>query len=118
VPDIAAIGLLVVPTIGFRLLCGLAIIHLERRRLDWINANPTAGWIACQITEAFPWNQAPPVHYSRLRWCLWRRRHPEDPSDGHSGLINCAPFTMEEWTLERLVGSIPRECLDHVMVLG
>jgi hypothetical protein len=60
-PDIAAIDLFVVPTIGFKLLYGLAIIHLERRHLIWTNvtANPTAEWIARQITEAFPWDQAP-----------------------------------------------------------
>jgi hypothetical protein len=60
-PDIAAIDMFVVPTIGFRLLYGLAIIRLERPRLVWINvtANPTAEWIARQIAEAFPWDQAP-----------------------------------------------------------
>ena len=60
-PDIAAIDLFVVPTIDFKLLYGLVIIHLERRRLIWTNVttNPTAEWIACQITEAFPWDQAP-----------------------------------------------------------
>jgi hypothetical protein len=51
----------VVPTIGFKLLYGLVIIQLQRRHLVWINvtANPTAEWIARQITEAFPWDQAP-----------------------------------------------------------
>jgi hypothetical protein len=60
-PDIAAIDLFVARTIGFKLLYGLAIIHLERRRLVWTNvtANPTSEWIARQITEAFPWEQAP-----------------------------------------------------------
>ena len=60
-PDIAAIDLFVVRTIGFKLLYGLAIIHLERRHLVWTNvtANPTSEWIARQITEAFPWDQAP-----------------------------------------------------------
>jgi hypothetical protein len=55
-PDIAAIDLFVVPTIGFKVLYGLAIIHLERRHLIWTNVttNPTAEWIARQITEAFP----------------------------------------------------------------
>jgi hypothetical protein len=58
---IAAIEMFVVPTIGFRLLYGLVIIRLVRRRLVWINVttNPTADWIARQITEAFPWDQAP-----------------------------------------------------------
>ena len=60
-PDIAAIDLFVVRTIGFKLLYGLAIIHLGRRRLVWTNvtANPTSEWIAHQITEAFPWDEAP-----------------------------------------------------------
>src|SRR5260370_1927247 len=60
-PHVTAIDVFVVPTIGFRLLYGLAIIRLERRHLVWINvtANPTADWIARQITEAFPWDQAP-----------------------------------------------------------
>jgi hypothetical protein len=50
---IAAIDMFVVPTIGFRLLYGLVIIRLERRHLVWINvtANPTADWIARQITR-------------------------------------------------------------------
>ena len=60
-PDIAAIDLFVVPTIGFRLLYALVIVRLARRELVWINvtAHPTADWIAQQITEAFPWNEAP-----------------------------------------------------------
>ena len=51
----------VAPTIGFRLLYGLVIMKLHLRRLVWINvtANPTGDWIARQITEAFPWDQAP-----------------------------------------------------------
>ena len=60
-PDIAAMDLFVVPTIDFRLLYAFVIIRLDRRDLAWINvtANPTAEWVARQITEAFPWNEAP-----------------------------------------------------------
>ena len=58
---IAGVDLFVVPTIGFKLLYGLVILGLERRRLVWTNvtANPTAEWIARQISEAFPWDEAP-----------------------------------------------------------
>src|SRR5664279_5290375 len=54
-PDIAAMDLFVVPTIGFKLLYAFIIIRLDRRDLVWINVttNPTAEWIAHQITEAF-----------------------------------------------------------------
>jgi hypothetical protein len=55
--------LFVAPTIGFDLLYVLVIVRLERRKLVWINVtpNPTAEWIARQVTEAFPWAEAP--HY-------------------------------------------------------
>jgi len=117
-PDIAAIDLFVVPTIGFRLLYGIVIMRLDRRRLLWTNvtANPTAEWIARQITEAFPWDEAPrhllrdrdrsygTVVIHRLRAI---RDHPTAPrspwQNGH---------------IERLIGSIRRECLDHIVVTG
>jgi hypothetical protein len=54
-------GLFVVQTIGFELLYGFVIVRIDRRDLVWINVatNPTAEWIARQITEAFPWDDAP-----------------------------------------------------------
>jgi hypothetical protein len=60
-PDIAAMDLFVVPTIGFDLLYAIVIVRLVRRDLVWINvtANPTAEWIARQITQAFPWDETP-----------------------------------------------------------
>src|ERR1700675_5013548 len=60
-PDIAAMDLFVVPTIGFKLLYGFVIIRLDRRDLVWINVttNPTAEGVARQITEAFSWDGAP-----------------------------------------------------------
>src|SRR2546422_5310986 len=60
-PDIAAMDLFVVPTMGFDLLYVFVIVRLARRDLVWINVttHPTADWIARQITEAFPWNKAP-----------------------------------------------------------
>src|SRR6201998_585377 len=62
-PDMAAMDLFVVATIGFDLLYAFVIVRLGRRELIWINvtANPTAEWVAYQITEAFPWDDA--LHY-------------------------------------------------------
>ena len=53
--------LFIAPTIGFDLLYAFVIVRLDRRDLVWINVtkNPTAEWIARQITEAFPWDDAP-----------------------------------------------------------
>jgi transposase InsO family protein len=120
IPHTAAIDMFVVPTIGLRLLYGLVIIRLGPRRLVWINvtANPTAGWIARQLTEAFPWDQAPQY--------LIRDR---DASYGHAVTRRLAAMGIRDrptaprspWQnghTERLIGSIRRECLDHVLVLG
>jgi hypothetical protein len=65
-PDIAAMDLFVVPTLGFSLLYAFVIVRLDRRDLTWTNVttNPTAEWIARQLTEAFPWN-APPRYLVR-----------------------------------------------------
>ena len=119
-PDIAAIDMFVVPTIDFRLLYGLAIIRLGRRRLVWTSAtaNPTSEWIARQITEAFPWDEAPSylirdrdssygvVVRKRIRAMGIRDRPTAPRSPWQNGHI------------ERLIGSIRRECLDHVLVLS
>src|ERR1700720_991254 len=58
---IGAMDFLVVPTVGFRLLFVLVILRHERRRLISLSvtAHPTADWIARQITDAFPWDEAP-----------------------------------------------------------
>jgi hypothetical protein len=60
-PDIAAMDLFGVSTIGFKLLYGFVIIRLDRRDLVWIGVttNPTAEWVAREITEAFLWDGAP-----------------------------------------------------------
>jgi hypothetical protein len=97
-PDIAAMDLFVVPTIGFKLLYGFVIVRISRRDLVWINVttNPTAEWVARQITEAFPWEMAPrydPGSGSHLR----HRRHTPIARHGHSGQTDCTGLTLAEW---------------------
>src|SRR5215468_9240195 len=119
-PYIAAMDLFVVPTISFNLLYVLVIVRLARRELVWINvtSHPTAEWIAQQITEAFPWDEAPRYMIRdrdkiygaavtrRLR-AMGIRDRPTMPR---------SPWQNDH--VERLIGSIRRECLDHIMVLG
>ena len=119
-PDIAAMDLFVVPTIGFDLLYAFVIVRLDRRDLVWINVtrSPTAEWVARQLTEAFPWDGAPrymirdrdriygAIVTRRLRAMGIRDKPIAPASPWQNGFA------------ERLIGSIRRECLDHVIVLG
>ena len=119
-PHIAAMDLFVVPTIGFNLLCVLVIVRLARRELVWINVttHPTAEWIAQQIVEAFPWNEAPrylirdrdAIYGAAVRRRLRAMGIRDKPIALGSPWQNCFA--------ERLIGSIRRECVDHVVVLG
>jgi hypothetical protein len=84
-PDIAAMDLFIAPTIGFDLLYVFVIVRLERRKLVWINVtpHPTAEWIARQITEAFPWAEAPRYLIRDRDRAYGAGRHPPITSHGH-----------------------------------
>jgi transposase InsO family protein len=119
-PNIAAMDLFVVPTIGFDLLYVLVIVRLARRDLVLINVtpNPTAEWIARQITEAFPWREAP-------RYLIRDRDRVYGAAVTHRlramGIRDKPIAPGSPWQngfAERLIGSIRRECVDHVVALG
>ena len=119
-PDIAAKDLFVVPTIGFDLLYAFLIVRLGRRDLVWINVttNPTAEWIARQLTEAFPWDEAP-RHLIRDRDRIYgsivtRRMRAMGIRDKPTAPAS----SWQNGFAERLIGSIRRECVDHIVVLG
>jgi hypothetical protein len=97
-PDIAAMDLFVVPTIGFNLLYAFVILRLDRRDLVWINVttNPTAEWIAHQITEAFPWDEAPRC-LIRDRDRIYDARHTPITRHGHPGQADGISFTLAQW---------------------
>jgi transposase InsO family protein len=119
-PDIGAMDMFVVPTIGFKLLYAFVIVRLERRELVWINVtqDPTAEWIARQLTEAFPWDEAPSYlirDNDRVYGHVARRRiHAMGIRD--KPIAPAAPW--QNSFAERLIGSVRRECLDHLIVLG
>src|SRR4051794_35789190 len=108
------------PTLSFRLLYGLLVLRHDKRRILWlgVTAHPSADWIARQITEACGWEDAPQylirdrdrvygeVFTRRLRAMGIRDRPTAPRSAWQNGYV------------ERLIGSIRRECLDHLVVLG
>jgi transposase InsO family protein len=117
---IASIDLFVVPTIAFQQLFAFLVLGHKRRQLLWfaVTSNPTAEWLARQITEAFPWDTAPKylirdndrafgvAFKARLRVMGIRDRPTSFRSPWQNGYV------------ERLIGSIRRECTDHLIVFN
>jgi hypothetical protein len=98
-PDIAAMDVFVVPTIGFDLLYAFVIVRIDRRELVWINVtkNPTAEWVARQVTEAFPWDGAPGYMIRDRDRIYGDIRHSSIACHGHSGQAYRTGFTLAEW---------------------
>ena len=119
---IASIDLFVVPTISFKLVYGLLILRHDRRRILWIGVtrSPTAEWIARQVSEACGWEPVPDYlvrdrDRDRVYGEAFTRRIRA------TGIRDRPTAPRSPWQngyAERLIGSIRRECLDHVIVFG
>ena len=117
---IAAIDLCVVPTLSFECLFAFLVVGPGRRQLLWfaVTRHPTAEWLAQQIVQAFPWDTAPAdlvrdndqaygqVFTRRIR-AMGIRDRPTAPRSPWQN-----PY------VERLIGTLRCDCLDHVVVFG
>jgi len=117
---IASMDLFVVPTVSFRLLYGFLVLRHCRRELLWLSVttHPNAEWIARQLTEACGWREAP-------RYIVRDR----DSAYGDAFIRRVAAMGIRDrpvsarspWQnayAERIIGSIRRDRLDHVVVFG
>jgi putative transposase len=118
--DVVAIDFFTVPVVTFRVLFVLVILTHERRRMVHFNVTerPTAEWAAPQVIDAFPWDEA-------LRYLLRDRDRIYGASFRqrvwHMGVEEVLIAPRSPWqnpSVERLIGSIRRECLDHVVILN
>jgi putative transposase len=117
---LASVDFFVVPTVTFRLLYGFLVLRHDRRRVVHFNvtSHPTAEWVARQIKEAFPYDEAPRylirdrdgAYGHCLRECLKRM--------GVEEVLTAPRSPWQNPSVERLIGSIRRECLDHVIVFN
>ena len=120
VKELVSTDFFVVPTLSFRVLFVFLVLAHHRRRVLHFNvtAHPTSGWTAQQIAEAFPWDSAP-------RYLL----HDRDSIYGGPfrqrvrgmGVREVLTAPRSPWQnpyAERLIGSIRRECLDHIIVFS
>jgi Integrase core domain len=114
---IAAIDLCLVPTLTFECLFLFLVVGHGRRQLLWfaVTRYPTAEWLAQQIVEAFPWDTAP-IYLVR----------DNDGAYGHVFIRRVRAMGIRDRPIspwqnpyaERLIGTIRRDCLDHVLISG
>ena len=110
----------VVASASFRLLYVMIILAHDRRKilLIAVTEHPTAAWLSRQVTEAFPWDTAP-------RYLL-RDRDPSYGADfsaraeamGITEVITAPRSPWQKAYVERVIGSIRRECLDHIVIFN
>jgi transposase InsO family protein len=118
VHQIAAADFFVVPTATFRLLFVLVVLAHERRRVVHVAVTdrPTAAWTAQQFREAFPWDHTPRylIHDRDLAF------QAVTATSKGMGIREVRTAPRSPWQnayVERFIGSVRRECLDHVIVL-
>jgi hypothetical protein len=115
---LVSVDFLVVPTVSFRILYGFLVLAHERRRVVHFNVteHPTAEWTAEQLVQAFPWDTAP-RYLPRDRDRIYGEAFRIQAANTEIGEVLTAPRSPWQTPyVERLIGSLHRECLDHIIV--
>jgi transposase InsO family protein len=118
--EIAAVDFFTVPTLTFKSLYVFVVLSLDRRRVLHFNVtdSPTAQWTSRQIVQAFPFDTAP-------RFLVWDRDaiYGDKVVDtlrtiGIEQVVTSRKSPWQNGYVERVIGSVRRECLDHVIILS
>jgi transposase InsO family protein len=117
---LVSVDFFTIPTVSFRVLFVFVLLAHHRRRVVHFNVteHPTAAWTTQQILEAFPEDTAP-RYLIRDRDQIYGECFRHRLSDlGTTEVLTAPQSPWQNPFAERLVGSIRRECVDHVIVLG
>ena len=120
VKSMVSIDFFTVPTIRFQVLYVLLVLAHDRRRIVYFNvtAHPTAEWTAQQLREAFPFDQAP-QYLLRDRDRIFGAEFSQQVADlGTEEVLGAPRSPWQRGYVERIIGTIRRECLDHVIVFN
>ena len=120
VTTMVSVDFFTVPTIRFQVLYVFLVLAHDRRRIlhVGVTAHPTAAWTAQQLREAFPWETAP-RYLPRDRDCIFGRDFVDQVTAfGMSEVLATTGSPWQRAHIERMIGTIRRECLDHMIVLS
>ncbi len=120
VNDIVSVDFFTVPTIRFQVLYVFPVLAHNRRRIlhFGVTAHPTAAWTAQQLREAFPWDTAP-RYLLRDRDRIFGDDFTRQVEDmGVRQVLSVPRSPWQRAYVERVIGTIRRECLDHVMIFN
>jgi transposase InsO family protein len=118
--DIVSVDFFTVPTVTFRVLFVFLVLSNERRRIVHFNVtdSPSAVWIGQQIVEAFPWDTAPKYMIRDRDGKYGDEFVRRMKSLGIKQVLISRQSPWQNPYVERVIGSIRRECLDHVIILS
>jgi putative transposase len=116
--QIMAADFFVVPTATGRLLFVLVMLAHQRRRVVHVavTEHPTAAWTAQQLREAFPWDNGP-RYLIRDRGLAFAAVHATADAMAITEVLTAPRSPWQNGVIERFIGSVRRECLDHVIIL-
>ena len=118
--ELVALDCFTLPTVGFKVLFLLIVLAHARRKVLHFNVteHPTARWTAQQLVEAFPWETAP-KYLLRDRDAVYGEGFQRRGANvGVEPVLTIPRSPWQNAYTERLIGSIRRECLDHMMVFS
>jgi transposase InsO family protein len=116
--DMAAVDMFVVATATFRLLYAVIVLSHDRRKIIHfdVTAHPTQDWLARQMTEAFPWDTAPRYLLRDRDTSYGQIFRDRIQTMGINEVVTAPRSPWQNAYVERIIGSIRRECLDHVVI--
>ncbi|MCZ7607614.1 MAG: integrase core domain-containing protein [Planctomycetota bacterium] len=115
-----AVDFMTVATANFRVIHVFVVLSLSRRKILHVNVtgHPTAAWTAQQVVEAFPWGDVPD-YLQRDRDGIYGELFKQQVKAlGIEELISAPRSPWQNGYVERVIGTIRRECLDHMIVFG
>ena len=116
--EIAAVDMFVVTTATFPLLYTLVVLGHDRRKVIHfdVTQNPTQVWLARQMTEAFPWDTAPRFLLRDRDTSYGQTFRDRVQAMGIEEVVTAPRSPWQNAYVERIIGSIRRECLDHIII--